>query len=83
MSKNTSRLRTIVIMAIKKKDRKMLDFNLSIFFCPKQIENTVPLPMERPKRMEVKKVIREYAEPTAANASAPRILPTINVSAIL
>ena len=32
---------------------------------------------------EVKKVIREKADPTEARASAPKNLPTIRVSAIL
>ena len=48
-----------------------------------RMENTVPLPMARPSRMDVKKVISVKAEPTAASASVPRYLPTINVSATL
>ena len=39
--------------------------------------------MHRPSRIEVRKVIREYADPTAASASAPRKRPTISVSATL
>ena len=52
-------------------------------FCPKRMENTVPLPMASPRMMEVRNVIREKADPTAASASAPRKRPTIRVSAIL
>ena len=44
------------------------------------MENTVPLHMASPSRMEVRKVIREKDDPTAARASAPRNLPTINTT---
>jgi hypothetical protein len=47
------------------------------------MENTVPLPMASPSSIEVKKVISEKAEPTAASASGPSARPTIRVSAIL
>ena len=38
---------------------------------PKHMENTIPLPMQSPKRTEVKHVIKANAAPTAANASGP------------
>jgi hypothetical protein len=47
------------------------------------MENTAPLPMHRPSRMEVRKVMRVKEEPTAARAFLPRYRPTIRVSAIL
>ena len=37
-----------------------------------EMEKTVPLPMASPRIMEVRKVIREKAEPTAARALSPR-----------
>ena len=51
--------------------------------CPKQMENTAPLPSDSPSSMEVRNVISVNAEPTAASASAPRKRPTISVSATL
>ena len=51
--------------------------------CPKRIENSAPLPIQSPSRMEVRKFISVNAEPTAASASLPRNLPTTHVSAIL
>ena len=39
---------------------------------PKRMENTAPLPMQSPSRMEVRKVIRVKDEPTAARAFLPR-----------
>lgn len=50
---------------------------------PNRMENTAPLPMHSPSRIEVKKVIRVKAEPTAASASGPKKRPTIRVSATL
>ena len=50
---------------------------------PKRMENTVPLPMQRPRSMEVKKVMSVKDEPTAARALGPRQRPIISVSAIL
>ena len=44
---------------------------------------TAPAPMQRPRKMEQRNVINVYAEPTAARASFPNILPTIKVSARL
>ena len=40
--------------------------------CPKRMENTAPLPMHSPSRMEVRKVISVKEEPTAARAFFPR-----------
>ena len=48
-----------------------------------RMENTVPLPMARPSRMDVKKVISVNADPTAASAPVPMNRPTMRVSAIL
>ena len=39
---------------------------------PKRMENTAPLPMHNPRRMEVRKVISVKDEPTAARAFLPR-----------
>ena len=36
--------------------------------CPKQMENTAPLPSDSPSKMEVRNVISVNAEPTAASA---------------
>ena len=47
------------------------------------MENTVPLPIARPRITEVRKVISEKADPTAARAFAPKNRPTIRVSAML
>ena len=47
------------------------------------IENTVPLPMARPSKMDVRNVIRVNADPTAASAPVPMNRPTMRVSAML
>ena len=65
------------------KDAKMLSLSPCSFPSPNRMENSVPLPMHNPKRIEVKKVINVKEEPTAASASPPRNRPTISVSAIL
>lgn len=61
----------------------MLSFSPIKSPLPNLMEKTVPLPIDSPSKMEVKKVISVKAEPTAASASVPRYLPTINVSATL
>ena len=58
MSRNTSRLSTRVNPAIITKDWTMLFFSLAISRSPYRMENTAPLPMDIPSRMEVRKVIR-------------------------
>ena len=40
--------------------------------CPNRMEMAVPLPMQSPSRMDVKKVMRVKADPTAAKASGPK-----------
>ena len=52
-------------------------------FCPNRMENTVPLPMASPSRMEFRNVMSANEEPTAASAFAPRNRPTMSVSAML
>ena len=51
--------------------------------CPNRMENSAPLPMQSPSKIEVRKVISVKDEPTAARAFFPRNCPTIRVSAIL
>ena len=80
---NTAALRTMVTAPKRTKEAKIPSFSPLSSFSPKRIEKTVPLPMASPSRMDVRKVIREKADPTAARASAPRNRPTISVSAIL
>lgn len=65
------------------KEARIPSFSAVSSFCPKRMEKTVPLPIARPSRTEVRNVISEKADPTAARASAPRKRPTISVSAIL
>ena len=48
----------------------------SVSLCPNRMENTAPLPMHRPNKTEVRKVISVNADPTAAKASAPKKRPT-------
>ena len=61
----------------------MLDLSRSSSRAPKWIENAAPLPIERPSRIDVRKVMSVYDEPTAASASDPMKRPTRNVSARL
>lgn len=68
---------------INTKDTAMLFLSSFISFRPNQTEKTVPLPIQSPVMTEVRKVIREYAEPAAASAPEPNALPTMNESAIL
>ena len=72
-----------MITARRVKEARTASLSPSLSPCPNRMEKTVPLPMASPSRMEVTKVIREKAEPTAASASTPRNFPTISVSAIL
>ena len=51
--------------------------------CPNLIENNAPLPIHRPRIIDVINVISVNDEPTAASAFSPRNCPTISVSAIL
>ena len=64
-------------------DAVMLFFSPSESPAPNRREKMVPLPIARPIRMDVRKTINVYDDPTAARASAPMKRPTIIVSAIL
>lgn len=65
------------------KETKKDVFNCFNCLAPKSIENKIPLPIHKPKRIDVKKVISVKEEPTAAKAEEPIYCPTIKVSAIL
>ena len=75
--------KSTVTNAIKKNDALRLSQRASLSRCPKRMENSAPLPMHRPRIIEVINVISVKAEPTAARASRPRNCPTISVSAML
>ena len=68
---------------IATKDTKKAFFKSFSFCEPYNIENSTPLPIHKPRIIDVKKTISVKEEPTAANASEPKYLPTISVSAIL
>ena len=80
---NDKMFRSAVTSAIKKKDAQRFSQRAFSSRCPKRMENSAPLPMHRPRMMEVRKVISAKDEPTAARASRPRNCPTISVSAML
>ena len=80
---NTIIFSRMVIVPMRINDTKILRFKPGRSFAPYRSENITPLPIHKPKKTEVRNIINVYAEPTAANASAPRNCPTINVSAIL
>ena len=69
--------------AVRKKDAWALSCRPSWSFCPNRMENTAPLPIHSPNKMDVRKVIKVKEEPTAAKAFLPRYFPTIKVSATL
>ena len=69
------RSESTVTNAIKKNDAQRFSQRAFSSRCPKRMENRAPLPMHRPRMMEVRKVISVKAEPTAASASRPRNLP--------
>ena len=71
-----------VIRTIKKEEEDSL-LSASSSFSPNFMEKSTPLPIARPRIMEVKNVMRVKEEPTAAKAFFPKNLPTIIVSAIL
>ena len=81
--RKTARLSAAVTAPSRAKEARIPSFSPRVSFWPKRMENTVPLPIASPSRMEVRKVIREKEDPTAARASAPRNWPTITVSAML
>ena len=76
-------LSSTVMAAMRAKAARALSRSPASSRRPKRMENTAPLPMHSPKRMEVRKVIRVKEEPTAARASGPRYQLTIRVSATL
>ena len=71
-----------VIRTIKKEEEEAFLSPISSF-SPNFMEKSTPLPIARPRIMEVKNVMRVKEEPTAAKAFFPKNLPTIIVSAIL
>ena len=77
------RFRRRVRTPTRRKEARTLSRRASSSRWPKRMEKTAPLPMQSPSRMEVRKVMRVKAEPTAARALEPRNLPTIRVSAML
>ena len=81
--KKAAAFRKTVTPAISTKEAEILSFNPAASCRPNRMENTAPLPIHSPSRMEVKNVISVNDEPTAANAFSPRYFPTIMVSAIL
>ena len=76
-------LRNKVRPAISTKEAEILSRNPASSRWPNRMENTAPLPIQSPNKIEVKNVIKVNAEPTAAKALLPRKRPTIKVSAIL
>ena len=80
---NARAVSTAVTSAINRKDAQRLSRSAFSSRCPKRMENSAPLPMQSPRRMEVRKVISVKDEPTAASAFRPRTFPTISVSAML
>ena len=74
---------TTVSPAMRTKEAWALSRRAASSRWPKRMENTAPLPMQSPRRMEVRKVIRVKEDPTAASASGPRYQLTIRVSATL
>ncbi len=69
-----SRERTVSRAATKTTSKKeaQIPFSRPSRSClPKHRENTTPLPIHSPNSMEVRKVIRANAAPTAARASEP------------
>ena len=79
----TAMLSTTVTTPSSAKEASTPSFKPRSSFWPNRMEKTVPLPMASPSRIEVRKVISEKADPTAASASVPTNRPTISVSAML
>ena len=80
---NVRTFKSAVTSAMKKNEAQRFSQRAFSSRCPKRMENSAPLPMHRPRMMEVKKVISVKAEPTAASTFRPRNCPTISVSAML
>ena len=80
---NDKMFKSTVTSAIKKNDAQRFSQRALSSRCPKRMDNSAPLPMHRPRMIEVRKVISVKDEPTAASASRPRNCPTISVSAML
>ena len=58
--------------AIKKNDAHTSSCNPFSSFCPYLIENNAPLPIHKPRIIDVIKVIKVNDEPTLARAFLPR-----------
>ena len=69
--------------AISTKEAHTLSRRAASSRWPKRMENSAPLPIHNPSKIDVRKVISVKEEPTAASALRPRYCPTISVSAIL
>ena len=80
---NVRTFKSAVTNAMKKNEAQRFSQRAFSSRCPKRMENSAPLPIHRPRMMEVRKVISVKAEPTAASAFRPRNCPTISVSAML
>lgn len=80
---NTKMFKIKVTKVIKKNDAHKFSISNFSLLCPKRMENKAPLPIHKPRMMEVKKVIRVKEEPTAASAFRPINCPTIKVSIML
>ena len=66
--------------AVNTNDKKIPFFIFSVFFFPYAIAINALLPRHNPKITDVKNVISEYDEPTAAKALSPMYFPTTHVS---
>ena len=68
---------------IRKNEAFALFLSSSASPSPNLREKSVPLPSERPRRTDVRKVMSVNEDPTAASTSGPRARPTMRVSATL
>ena len=64
-------------------EARTLSFKAVSSRCPKRMENSAPLPMHSPSKIDVKNVISENEEPTAASAVLPRKRHTMSVTEML
>ena len=76
-------VRTMEVIRTIKKEEEEASLSPLLSFSPNFIEKSTPLPIAKPRMMEVKNVMRAKEDPTAAKAFLPKNRPTIIVSAIL
>ena len=69
--KYTPAFRSTARTEINTNDRKTQLRMLSFFPAPYRTDTAAPLPMHSPERIDVRKVMSAYAEPTAPRASVP------------